>query len=185
MTKEHAEVETRLRNENEGKEKMWEKKYGEQGRLLKTSEKDVEKERGVVMGLRKEVEMLNRALVEEKEEQEAKTQSLISNLTGQINTLQQNIIMEEQRRITIDNTNTELVKFLQGELVNSHYERRRLHNVIQQLRGNVRVFARIRPFLPGDNVSEDTVPNVLSLSEKSLKISSDDPTNPAEHSFQL
>jgi len=28
--------------------------------------------------------------------------------------------------------------------------RRKLHNTIQELRGNVRVFARVRPFLPGD-----------------------------------
>ena len=26
----------------------------------------------------------------------------------------------------------------------------KMHNVIQELRGNVRVFARVRPFLPGD-----------------------------------
>jgi chromosomal replication initiation ATPase DnaA len=32
--------------------------------------------------------------------------------------------------------------------------RRKLHNTIQELRGNVRVFARIRPFLPNDNESE-------------------------------
>jgi len=29
-------------------------------------------------------------------------------------------------------------------------ERRRLHNIIQELRGNVRVFARCRPYLPGE-----------------------------------
>jgi kinesin family protein C1 len=32
--------------------------------------------------------------------------------------------------------------------------RRKMHNTIQELRGNVRVFARIRPFLPNDNESE-------------------------------
>ena len=46
----------------------------------------------------------------------------------------------------------------------------RMHNLIQELRGNVRVFARIRPFLPGDNVPEDTEPCIVPKSETSLKI---------------
>lgn len=29
-------------------------------------------------------------------------------------------------------------------------ERRRLHNLVQELKGNIRVFVRVRPFLPGD-----------------------------------
>lgn len=36
-------------------------------------------------------------------------------------------------------------KVRQGESI-----RRKLHNTIQELRGNVRVFARTRPFLPSD-----------------------------------
>jgi kinesin family protein C1 len=31
-------------------------------------------------------------------------------------------------------------------------QRRKLHNLIQELRGNVRVFARVRPFLPSDGL---------------------------------
>lgn len=30
-----------------------------------------------------------------------------------------------------------------------------MHNIIQELRGNVRVFARIRPFLPDDGKQGD------------------------------
>ncbi len=30
-----------------------------------------------------------------------------------------------------------------------------MHNIIQELRGNVRVFARIRPFLPDDSKRGD------------------------------
>ena len=29
--------------------------------------------------------------------------------------------------------------------------RRKLHNLVQELRGNIRVFARCRPFLPSDS----------------------------------
>ena len=34
-------------------------------------------------------------------------------------------------------------------------ERRKLQNTIQELRGNVRVFARLRPFLPSDREEAD------------------------------
>ena len=30
-----------------------------------------------------------------------------------------------------------------------------MHNIIQELRGNVRVFARIRPFIPDDGKPDD------------------------------
>lgn len=38
-------------------------------------------------------------------------------------------------------------KFKQSDLA-----RRKLHNLVQELRGNVRVYARVRPFLPNDGV---------------------------------
>jgi len=41
---------------------------------------------------------------------------------------------------------------LQQELRQAEATRRKLHNTIQELRGNVRVFARVRPFLPSDAV---------------------------------
>ena len=45
-----------------------------------------------------------------------------------------------------------------------------MHNLIQELRGNVRVFARVRPFLPGDGVDEDTEPCIVPKSDTTLKI---------------
>lgn len=37
-------------------------------------------------------------------------------------------------------------------------QRRKLHNTVQELRGNIRVFARVRPFLPSDEL-DLTSPN--------------------------
>jgi len=37
-------------------------------------------------------------------------------------------------------------------------KRRKMHNLIQELRGNVRVFARVRPFLPNDKNKNQTQP---------------------------
>ncbi len=38
-------------------------------------------------------------------------------------------------------------------------QRRKLHNIIQELRGNVRVFARVRPFLPADGLDLTCLPD--------------------------
>jgi len=54
-----------------------------------------------------------------------------------------------------------------------------MFNVIQELRGNVRVFARIRPFLPNDKVEEGAMPAVEPRSEFALKIKKAD----NEHKF--
>mmetsp|Transcript_35013 Transcript_35013/g.40517 ORF Transcript_35013/g.40517 Transcript_35013/m.40517 type:complete len:397 (+) Transcript_35013:1374-2564(+) len=47
-----------------------------------------------------------------------------------------------------------------------------MHNIIQELRGNVRVFARIRPFLPGDAVSSDAEPCAAVRDDTELTMSS-------------
>lgn len=47
------------------------------------------------------------------------------------------------------------IETLQGQLFRGEMTRRKLHNTIQDLRGNIRVYVRVRPFLPGDE-PEDT-----------------------------
>lgn len=44
---------------------------------------------------------------------------------------------------------------LEAKIREGETQRRGLHNLVQELRGNVRVFARVRPFLPGDNAEAD------------------------------
>jgi len=48
------------------------------------------------------------------------------------------------------------VKRLQKLLLESESARRKLHNRVQELRGNIRVFVRVRPFLPGDGDEYET-----------------------------
>ncbi|VVB15956.1 unnamed protein product [Arabis nemorensis] len=42
------------------------------------------------------------------------------------------------------------LKLIEGEKL-----RKKLHNTIQELKGNIRVFCRVRPLLPGENASDD------------------------------
>ena len=45
------------------------------------------------------------------------------------------------------------IEQLEAEVLKGEQIRREMHNTIQELRGNIRVFVRTRPFLPGDNGS--------------------------------
>ncbi len=57
---------------------------------------------------------------------------------------------------------------LEAEVLKGEQIRREMHNRIQELRGNIRVYVRTRPFLPGDNgettSSIDLLPDGESLS---------------------
>ena len=45
-----------------------------------------------------------------------------------------------------------------------------MHNIIQELKGNIRVFARVRPFLPGDNAYDNAEPAIRVTSAVALDI---------------
>jgi kinesin family protein C1 len=67
-------------------------------------------------------------------------------------------VLKRRMRETSDSKQLELaramtqIEELEEKLKAGDGIRRKLHNVIQELRGNVRVFARVRPFLPNDGV---------------------------------
>ena len=59
----------------------------------------------------------------------------------------------KELRSLVESTKAECkaeLKDLQEKVRDGETKRRKMHNLIQELRGNVRVFARVRPFLPGD-----------------------------------
>jgi kinesin family protein C1 len=58
---------------------------------------------------------------------------------------------------------------LETQLLQGEQLRRQMHNAIQELRGNIRVFVRTRPFLPGDNQTSDS-PVDVSPDGESLSI---------------
>jgi len=73
-------------------------------------------------------------------------------------------ILKRRMRENADASHVEVVKAmekiqeLQEEVRQSEVVRRKLHNTIQELRGNVRVFARVRPFLPSDGINPSALP---------------------------
>ncbi|RYH20469.1 hypothetical protein EON65_23365 [archaeon] len=52
-----------------------------------------------------------------------------------------------------------IIDEIQEKLNVSEVHRRKLHNIVQELRGNIRVFARVRPFLPSDGLDLSRSPD--------------------------
>ena len=77
---------------------------------------------------------------------------------------------EEMRSRELGMSSESQVVELEKTIREDQAERRKMHNLIQELRGNVRVFARIRPFLPGDGCDDDTPPMCVPKSETALKL---------------
>eukprot|EP00542_Grammatophora_oceanica_P010939 CAMPEP_0194045266 /NCGR_PEP_ID=MMETSP0009_2-20130614/16631_1 /TAXON_ID=210454 /ORGANISM="Grammatophora oceanica, Strain CCMP 410" /LENGTH=649 /DNA_ID=CAMNT_0038690081 /DNA_START=59 /DNA_END=2008 /DNA_ORIENTATION=+ len=81
-------------------------------------------------------------------------------------------IEERERRITE----------LESQLLEGEQLRRQMHNRIQELRGNIRVYVRTRPFLPGDGSNTDPTIDFCPDGE-SLMIA--DHRGAGEHSFKF
>lgn len=76
----------------------------------------------------------------------------------------------------------------QDRLQASENQRRKLHNLIQELRGNIRVFARVRPFLPNDGIDTQlSKPVVIASTEtNSIRMNRQNEENKLEeHVFQF
>ena len=71
---------------------------------------------------------------------------------------------------------------LEDQLFKGEQLRRQMHNCIQELRGNIRVYVRTRPFLPGDSQSSES-PIDISPDGESLSIM--DLRNGSPHGFKF
>ena len=59
---------------------------------------------------------------------------------------------------------------LQARLRQEETLRRQLHNTVQELKGNIRVFCRIRAVIPSDKMSGGKIPHLNVPSERSLEV---------------
>ena len=64
----------------------------------------------------------------------------------------------------------EIQEEMKGKMVWGESERRRLHNQVQELKGNIRVFCRMRPLLGEERQSGDDIRHVNITSEKNMEL---------------
>ena len=171
ITKEHALMEAQLNEANEILEAKWRKQFKAQEELIQQKEDALTESLETVAGLEGEVASLKEAISDKKSKQEAEHAEEISKLNGEIRRLEGRVKAEEEKLVAAQEAFAKERADFEAQLRDGAAERRKMHNTIQELRGNVRVFARVRPFLPGDDAGEDEQPSVIPKSDNtSLKL---------------
>merc|ERR1712038_569698 len=163
-------METSLNEAKEVEESKWRKKFEDQEGKYHEKEEELKQAGEKIAGLNGEIEALKEALQNEKSVAVAENAEAMSKLNAEINVLHEKLKAEELQNEANGIAASEKVAKLEKQLNDGKAERRRMHNVIQELRGNVRVFARIRPYLPGDGVNDDTEPFIVPKSETALRL---------------
>jgi len=168
MTMEHAQNEAKLTEDKNSLDRQWREKMEHQDDMYQAKVKESIDLKEGIAGLEGEIMALKQALNNEKTIAHAKSAEEISRLQGEINIQKERMRVAEENALSVGVASAEHVRALEKQISEYHCERRRMHNLIQELRGNVRVFARIRPFLPGDGVSDDTPPSIRANGENTL-----------------
>ena len=81
----------------------------------------------------------------------------------------------------------ELQEEMKGKMIWGETERRRLHNMVQELKGNIRVFCRMRPLLGEEKESGDESRHVNISSEKNMELTkfADGGTKNSKYDFEF
>lgn len=167
MTKEHSKAETQMRDDMEKLEKSWTVKHSAAVRESMKKDEKLNECREEITSLMAEQASLKQSLSEQKTVLDASKAEEIGRLKGEITVLQERLKSEVANSQSVGVVSAQRVRELEETIKKSEIERKRMHNIIQELRGNVRVFARIRPFLPNEN---DNVPFVNPSGETTLQV---------------
>jgi len=100
--------------------------------------------------LESELKTLRRALGEA----ESRTEQLqeLAQVSGEAEVLRHRLLEADKDREMTTEKYRQKIAELEEKMLEGEVTRRKMHNQIQELRGNVRVYARVRPFLPSDQV---------------------------------
>ena len=113
-------------------------------------EQESKKQADQCTGLVSEMRELKRALEHAEANHECAEQ--LGRVTGEMEVLKRRLKEALDTRVVEGSAAADKVRVLEEQLRVGEQQRRRMHNLIQELRGNIRVFARVRPFLPSDSV---------------------------------
>ena len=120
-------------------------KANEREQILHNENKALQEQ---IAGLDGQLNELNRALQHAEANHEAVTE--LSKVKGEVEMFKRRVAELEKTKSSEGQNASSRIADLEAELVKRDIQRRKLHNLVQELRGNVRVFARVRPYLPND-----------------------------------
>ncbi|KAJ3529478.1 hypothetical protein NMY22_g8984 [Coprinellus aureogranulatus] len=145
----------REKGELEGEVRRLGREVREVGEDLRVARNELERERGATAQLRS-------SLASQAQAQLSLTQEN-TELKGMIGDLQRRLdetsAQVAQMQLVIEEKDKIVVK-MRKEVFESEAIRRKLHNTILELKGNIRVFARVRPVLPSDLPSSARVEEI-------------------------
>jgi len=121
---------------------------------------DLERERGVVTELKATISHQSTAhitLTTQNQVLEAQNSSLQTQLDTHSKTIAELTLKLEKARMEVD--------AYQHDAMESEMVRRKLHNMVQELKGNIRVFCRVRPVLSSDLSNNTGIPNGKTAEE--------------------
>ena len=115
---------------------------------LRVCRSDLERERGTVSSLKSTISHQSTAhlsLTTQNHALEAQSTALQSQIDVYARSVSELTLKLESTQKQVDD--------LKKEAMESEFVRRKLHNMVQELKGNIRVFCRVRPVLPSDLVA--------------------------------
>ena len=124
--------------------------------------------RDEINSLRAKQESWKQALSEQKTALDASKEKELRILKEEITLLRKCSLSEAEKL----QASAQRVRELEDTIRKSEVERKRMKEIIQELRGNVHVFARIRPFLPREN--DNNVSCVIPSGETTLQVLGED-----------
>ncbi|KAK2459328.1 hypothetical protein APHAL10511_008653 [Amanita phalloides] len=130
---------------------------------LRVCRGDLEREREAVASLKGSVAQQATTQIALTSQNSA-LQAQVSALQSQIDDYARTI---SDLRLKLESSDKE-IEALKLETMESETVRRKLHNMVQELKGNIRVFCRVRPVLPSDIVSLASTNDVSSLTTDEL-----------------
>ncbi|KAM4879908.1 carboxy-terminal kinesin 2-like isoform 1-T1 [Sylvia borin] len=154
----------------------WESRESILNNRIGSLESEVSQFRAQLEALQEEKQHLQaeeEQLRQERDEAQSQTQALkkqLENTEAQLQELQKEQQLQREQLVTlreVEVSQSRLLAEYQEKIHMLDMERRRLHNDIQELKGNIRVFCRVRPLLPEEHKFQQGLPH--------LHFSPDDP----------
>merc|ERR1719215_1213329 len=169
MAKDHAAKEAKFKGQFEEEILELREKIEADSELMKEKEGRLSIHRETITLLEEEKVSLKNALTQ-KDRTEVNIIEENGQLRGEVAVLKEQLKNSHAKAAEMEATLNEKICSLEEKIREREALRRRLHNTIQELRGNVRVYARVRPFLPIDGVDDDAVACITPRDESSLSI---------------
>jgi len=169
MAKDHAAKEAKFKGQFEDEILELREKIEADSELMKEQEERLSMHRETITLLEEEKVSLKNALTQ-KDRTEVNIIEENGQLRGEVAVLKEQLKNTHAKAADMETSLNEKICSLEEKIREGEALRRRLHNTVQELRGNVRVYARVRPFLPIDGVGDDAVACITPRDESSLSI---------------